>query len=384
MARQPQHDGRAAEGPVTDVREAMIVAGGAGTRLRPLTRTTPKPLLPFCDAPFLAGVIRRLADVGVRRVLLVVGADPSPFRVLRGMVPDVEVVAVPEPAPLDTAGGVRSALEQVSGTFLVLNGDILTDVNLRAAIATHRRADAAATIVLTRVEDTSTFGVVVTEDGGRITRFVEKPAPGTLPGHDTVNAGTYVLEPEALEPFPPGRLSFERTVFPELLAAGERLQGHVGDGVWADLGTPERFLAGHRLALDGALQWPTLLDIPDRGDGARVHGAARVAATATLIPPVLLGPEATVGDKATVGPHVVVGRGGVVGAGATVRDSVLFAGCQVGPGSRVVGLIAGNRAVLGRQVTVCGDVAVGDGEQVPDGRTLVAGTRVPDTGGDDG
>jgi mannose-1-phosphate guanylyltransferase len=159
------------------VREAMIVAGGAGTRLLPLTATTPKPLLPFCGAPFLEGVIRRLAAVGVERVLLVVGADTAPFAALTASArrAGVEVEAVPEPEPLDTAGGVRSVLDQVTGTFLVLNGDILTDVDLAAAIAAHEAAGADGTLVLTRVEDTSTFGVCVRE-GTRIVDFVEKPA----------------------------------------------------------------------------------------------------------------------------------------------------------------------------------------------------------------
>ncbi len=265
------------------VREACIVAGGAGTRLRPLTATTPKPLLPFCGVPFLSGVIERLAVVGVDRVLLVVGADPTPFEVLRPAAEwlGVTVEVVPEPEPLDTAGGVRAALARVSGAFLVLNGDILTDVPLREVVTTHAASGADATIVLTRVEDTSSFGVCV-RDGSRITAFVEKPAPGTLPGQDAVNAGTYVLEPAALERFPEGRLSFERQVFPGLVEAGRHVEGFVSDAVWADLGTPDRYLAGHRLALDGVLAWPPLDAIADRGGGVRVAPDAEVAPDATL------------------------------------------------------------------------------------------------------
>ncbi len=245
------------------VEDALIVAGGAGTRLWPLTAATPKPLLPFCGAPFLTGVLRRLADVGVRRVWLVVGADPSPFEVLRPRAVQlgIDLVAVPEPTPLDTAGGVREAIEHIEATCLVLNGDILTDVDLAAAVATHRDAGAAATLVLTRVADTSSYGVCVRE-GTRIVGFVEKPAPGELPGQDAVNAGTYVLEPAAMRRFPRGRLSFERTVFPELVAAGAHVEGVASTAVWADLGTRTRYLDGHRLALDGDLDWPTLAEVP--------------------------------------------------------------------------------------------------------------------------
>ena len=360
------------------VREAMIVAGGAGTRLLPLTATRPKPLLGFCDAPFLEGVLRRLAEIGVDRVLLVVGADTAPFAPLvdEGRRHGVGVETVPEPEPLDTAGGVRSALDAVSGTFLVLNGDILTDVDLAGAIAAHRRAAAAATLVLARVEDTTTYGVCV-RDGTRIVAFVEKPAPGELPGQDTVNAGTYVLEPAALERFPEGSLSFERDVFPGLVEVGARVEGFVGDGVWADLGTPGRFLAGHWAALDGDLRWPTLDDVPAGADGVRRSEGVRVADDAVLRPPLLLLADATIGSRAEVGPHVVVGRDAVVGEAAQVADSVLFDGASVAARAHVSGAILGAGATVGAAAILARGVVVGDRYAVPDGAEPAPGTRLP-------
>lgn len=364
---------------MSEVTEAMIVAGGAGTRLRPLTRTTPKPLLPFCGAPFLGGVIRRLAAVGVERVLLVVGSDPEPFDALSddaGRV-GVSVEAVPEPEPLDTAGGVREACERVGGTFLVLNGDILTDVDIAGAIAAHREARADATLVLTRVEDTSTFGVAVRE-GGRIVRFVEKPAPGSLPGQDAVNAGAYVLEPEAIARFPRGRLSFEREVFPGLVDQGAHVEGWVGEGVWADLGTPERFLAGHRLALDGELRWPALESLPQPARGRWQHATAKISPEATVVEPVLLGAGSRIGPGARVGPHVVLGTGTEVGAGADLTDSVLFDGVRVGPWSRAEGALLGHHARLGAEARLERDVVVGDGAELEPGAHLTGGSRHPD------
>lgn len=365
------------DGPV---RDAMIVAGGRGTRLQPLTFTCHKPLLPFCGAPFLAGVIERLARIGVRRVFLVVGQAVEPFAALEDRAERLGVVlrTVPEPEPLDTAGGVRAAIDDVDGTVLVLNGDILTDVDLPAAVAHHREAAADATLVLTRVDDTSSYGVCVRE-GTRIVDFVEKPAPGSLPDQDAVNAGTYVLEPEALAAFPRGELSFERDVFPGIVSAGGHLEGFVWDGVWQDLGTPERWRAGHRLALSGELSWPPLEAVPGR-DGVRVAAGATVEDGAWLVGPVLVLGGATVAEGARVGPDVVVGAGAHVGGAARLEDTILFDRAAVGPGVTARGLIAGRGAAVEESARLGDDVVLGDGQVVAAGTTLDDGARVPPPG----
>jgi mannose-1-phosphate guanylyltransferase len=365
---------------MTEVREAMIVAGGAGTRLRPLTATTPKPLLPFCGAPFLEGVIRRLVPIGVQRVLLVVGADTDPFEAFaRDLGPRVGVAIelVPEPEPLDTAGGVRAAIDRVSGTFLVLNGDILTDVDLVPVIAGHGASGAGATLVLTRVDDTSSYGVCV-RDGSRIVDFVEKPAPGSLPGQDAVNAGTYVLEPDAMERFPIGRLSFERQVFPGLVADGVRVEGFVDTGVWADLGTPDRLIEGHRLALDGALRWPTLEELPADEAGIRRAPDVDVSDGARLQGPVLLLPGASIGDGAVVGPYAVVGQRASIGPGARLRDSVLGPGTTLGTDVSASGLLTGTGARVGAGAVIAAGAVLGDDAEVADGTELAPDARVPE------
>lgn len=363
---------------MTPILEAMIVAGGAGTRLRPLTLTHPKPLLPFCGEPFLLGVIRRLAAVGVRRVLLVVGADTAPFGSLvePARRVGVEVATIPEPAPLDTAGGVRSALDRVSGPFYVLNGDILTDVDLAAVAAAHRTAHAAATLVLTRVEDTSSYGVCV-RDGDRIVGFVEKPAPGSLPGQDTVNAGTYLLEPEALARFPAGRLSFERDVFPGLVDAGAHVAGLVWDGAWADLGTPQRFRAGQRLALDGGVAWPSLDRIPVGRDGHRVAADVTRHPTVVVTAPVLVGPRTTIAAHARIGPHAVIGADVRIEAGAVVADTAVFDRATIGAGAQLDGALVGHEARIGDAASLAVDTVVGDGVAVGVGVRLPAGARLP-------
>lgn len=357
----------------------MIVAGGRGTRLQPLTFTCPKPLLPFCGEPFLTGVLRRLAAAGVRRVFLVVGADTAPFERLRPAARSlgVDLELVPEPQPLDTAGGVRAAVEAVDDTFLVLNGDILTDVDYGAAVAHHCRGGADATLVLTRVEDTSPYGVCV-RDGSRIVDFVEKPAPGTLPDQDTVNAGTYVLEPDVLAPFPAGEsLSFERDVFPAIIAAGGHVEGFVWEGVWQDLGTPERWREGHRLALRGELRWPSVQAVAESQPGVRVAESAAVDPQARLRPPVLVLDGARAGAGAVIGPDVLLGPGSSVGPQATVEDAVLFDRAEVGGGVRVRGLIAGRAASVAAGAVLGDGVVLGDGESVAAGTELADGQRVP-------
>lgn len=359
-------------------RDALIVTGGQGTRLRPLTLTTRKELLPFGGLPFLAGVIRRLADADVERVMLVAGADTAPFGPLRQDARDlgVELEVVPEPEPLDTAGGVRSAVDRVRGPFLVLNGDILTDVDYRQVVARHREADADATLVLTTVEDTSSYGVCV-RDGDRITAFVEKPAPGTLPDQDTINAGTYVLEPHVFDGLPVGRLSFEREVFPTMLDRGQHIHGVVWDGVWADLGTPERFRQGHRLVLRGQLDWPGVASVTEISPGVRAAPSAEVATDAELIAPVLLLDGARVDEGARIGPDVVVGQRSVVGPGAELEDCVLFSDVTVGRGVRATGLLAGAGSAVGAGARLGEGVVLGDGVEIPSGAVLEPGERVP-------
>lgn len=356
----------------------MIVAGGRGTRLRPLTDHCPKPLVPFCGEPFLVGVLRRLADVGVKRVFLVVGADTGPFGdlVQRGRDLGLDTVAVPEATPLDTAGGVRAAIEQITGTVLVLNGDVLTDVDLAAAIAHHRVTGADGTLVLTEVEDTSAFGVCV-RDGTRIVNFVEKPNPGTLPDQHAINAGTYVLEPSVLLAHPNGRLSFERQVFPDLVARDGHLEGFVWAGAWADLGTPERLRQGTRLALDRALDWPSVTAVAESSPGVRVMDGADVHPDASLVAPVLIHEGAVVAAGATVGPYAVLGPGSMVAEGAEMVDGSLFDDAVLGPGVLARGLLAGARARVESGARLGRGVVLGDGVTIRSGDHLTDDERRP-------
>lgn len=361
------------------VRTALIVAGGRGTRLQPLTYQVKKPLVPFCGEPFLAGVIRRLTDAGVDRVWLVVGQETEPFEVLRPLADElgVRLETVPEPEPLDTAGGVRSVAGAFDGPVFVLNGDILTDVDYADVGRRHVEAGADATIVLTRVEDTSSYGATV-RDGSRIVEFVEKPEPGTLPDVDTVNAGTYVLDPQVMLEHDEGPLSFESDVFPSLLERGGHVEGYVWDGAWQDLGTPERYREGHRLALEGAMSWPSLGDVAEREPGVRIAEGAQVADDARITPPVLVLDGARIGANAAIGPHAVVGSETSVGESARVshravlhdrvriEDRVIAVGLVAGEGAHVeTGAELGRDTVLGAGAHLAPRERLGDEERKP-------------------
>lgn len=328
---------------------AVILAGGKGTRLRPLTDTRPKPMLPFMGEPFALGLLRRLRQAGCARATFLVGADPTPWEPLVAAESELglEVAIVTEDVPLDTAGAARSLLRGGTETVLVCNGDILTDLDFTMLLRRHEEAGATATLALTRVEDTSSFGVVEIDAEGRVQRFVEKPPPGTVAA-DTVNAGTYVLAPSALDRFEgDGPLSFEREVFPGLLDAGAVLLGVPSGAYWQDLGTPERYLAGHRDALEGRCDWPLAPGMRAEPGPVAVHEDAKVSAEADL------------------GAGTVVGPGVVIGPGARVAESVLHAGARVEPEAQV------RRAILGERVWVGKAAIVGPDTVLPDDTSVV-------------
>ncbi|MPZ71939.1 MAG: NTP transferase domain-containing protein [Nitriliruptorales bacterium] len=319
---------------------AVILAGGKGTRLRPLTETRPKPLLPFAGDAFAVGLLRRLDQAGCTHATFLVGHDAQPFAPVQALAEalDIAVDVVTEPEPLDTAGGARDLIRGGGdGPFVVCNGDILTDLDYAGLVASHRAGGATATLALTRVEDTSTFGVVDVDAGCRVRAFVEKPPPGTVAA-DTVNAGTYVLERTAFDRCPvEGPLSFERAVFPALLEGGDLVLGIVADSFWMDLGTPERYLAGHRAVLGGECAWPLGPDFLREGS-VLVHRDADVAADAVL------------------GDCVVVCAGARVAAGAYLTRSAVFEDARIGADARVDDAIVGEAATVAAGAAVTGVV----------------------------
>ena len=290
--------------------QAVILAGGFGTRLRPLTSTRPKPLIPFANEPFLLHTLRQLAAGGFTEVVLSTMYLPEAFDQLlpEARKAGVEVVLSSEDTPMGTSGAIKRLSHLLDGTFLVLNGDVLVDIDFQRLVALHREREAAATLALVRVPDPSAFGLVPVDDDGRVTAFLEKP--GDLEDSwvtDLINAGVYVLEPSVLDHVPAGQpSSFERNLFPSLLASGAPVYGYELHGYWRDLGTPIAYLAAQFDLLEGRLHLP--INATERGRSQWFADDTRIAEGAVLRGPILVGQGATVEDEGRVSGRPCSGR----------------------------------------------------------------------------
>lgn len=333
--------------------QALVLAGGEGTRLRPLTLTTPKPVMPLAGRPFLTFMLDWLARHGVDEAILSCGFMSERVQeVLGDIYAGMRLRYVFESQPLGTAGPVRLAADEgvLEDRLLVLNGDVLTDMDLTAELAFHDEKGAQATLALIAVEDVSSYGVVPTGDDGAVEAFLEKSA-GPAPTN-RINAGAYVLERSVVERIEQGRaVSFEREVFPALV--GDGLFGWHAEGYWIDIGTPERYLEATWDLLAGRVE----STLPERDE------------TGSLI----YQPAVTSG--AHVGPQAVVGRHSSVGSDAAVERSVLFDNVRVGEDATVHESIVGEGARIGAGARLDRAV-VGRGAQIADGERVEPGTKV--------
>jgi len=345
--------------------KAVILAGGEGTRLRPLTLTTPKPVVPVVDRPFLRHQLDLLATVGVTDVVFSVAYRPDRIEAVfgDGTALGRRIRYAVEETPLGTGGAVKNAEAQLDDTTIVFNGDVLTDVDLPAVLRRHREARASATLVLAPVPNPAAYGLVEFDQGGRIRRFLEKPDPSQITT-DTINAGIYVLEKETLSLMPPGvNHSIERGFFPALLARGDYVAAYVHRGYWIDIGTPEKYLQVHRDILSG--RFP--VDLSGRPlRGGRIGGDAEVDAAAELLGPFYVGPGCRVARGARVGPGAVLVGDVRVAEGAVVRDAVVWSGAEIGPGARVEGALVGQAVRVGRNAVVSAGAVLGEGTVVSD------------------
>jgi mannose-1-phosphate guanylyltransferase len=352
--------------------QALVLAGGEGTRLRPLTYTTPKPVLPLAGRPFLSFMLDWLRGHGVDEVILSCGfLSDGVRRVLGDIYDGMRLRYVVEETPLGTAGPVRLAHDQgiLAERLLVLNGDVLTDIDLTAELAQHERTGARVTLALQAVEDTASYGVVPTHADGQVEAFLEKTV-GDVPTN-RINAGAYIVERDVIEELPSGRpVSFEREVFPQLVGAG--LYGFLAEGYWIDIGTPERYLEATYDLLAGRID--SALALRDE-TGSLIAGDCLVAG-AHIGPQSVLGHHCSVGSDSTV-ERSVLHDGVVVGADASVRDSVLAERARVGTRARIgPGAIVGARAQIGAGAEIGQDARIDPDVEIDAGAVIAAGTTV--------
>ncbi len=338
--------------------QALILAGGQGTRLRPLTESIPKPVLPLAGRPHIAYVIDWLEAHGVDDVVVSCGFLPDAVSEALDGITGPRVRFATEPEPRGTAGAIRFAADELGDRFLVLNGDVLCDLDLTSMIRQHESTGARATIALYPVEDPTAYGLVRRAEDGAVTEFLEKPDPAEI-DTDEINAGAYFLERSVLDLISPDvAVSIEREVFPRLV--GEGLYGRRLDGYWMDIGTPDRYLQASWDILEGRVDTATGRLVGDDGllvsDGAEVHPDASVSA------PAMVEGGTTVGAGASIGPRAVVGTGCSIAEGASVTGSALLSGCTVGAGASVDGAILSPEAVVVPEAELSG-VVVGAGQR---------------------
>lgn len=352
--------------------QALILAGGEGTRLRPLTSTVPKPVVPLVDRPFIAFMLDWLRGHGVDDVVISCGFMASGVHNVLGdgSAYGVRLRYVEEPKPLGTGGAVKFAESLLDERFLMLNGDVLTDIDLTAQIAQHERTGARATLALVPVEDPSAYGLVRRNPDGSVSEFLEKPSPDEI-DTNLINAGAYVLHRDVLANVPEGQhVSIEREVFPTLV--GDGLYGYESSAYWLDIGTPQRYLQATHDILDGAVR----TTVTDGYDAAHLSIADDAEVAGSVSGPALLGTGVRVAAGAHVSGRSVLGRGVEVGEGAHIDGAVVLDGAVVGPNCTLTQCIVGPGVRLGANCRLGENVVLGEGVTLGADNELAAGARL--------
>ncbi len=352
--------------------KAVVLVGGQGSRLRPITFSVPKAMVPLRNRPFMGYMMSFLRAGGLDGAVLSLGYLPDPIQEyfagqdLDGFSMDYAV----EDRALGTAGGIKNTEDHLDGEpLVVVNGDVLSGMNLRVAIEKHKESDALATIVLISVEDPTAYGLVEVDHDMQVHRFIEKPAADEVTTN-LVNAGIYVLEPEVLGMIPAEtEVSIEREIFPYLQAEG-RLRAYVSSSYWKDIGTPRSYLAASHDVLSGAI------GAGEDFDFLQVHSSSVVGKGVKVLPPVSVAAGCVLGDGATLGGRSSLGRGCRIGEGAVVEGSILFDGAEVEPDAVVRGSILGPNARVGQEAIVRGLSVLGANCVIGEGNVLDQGARI--------
>ena len=345
--------------------KAILLAGGKGTRLRPLTVHTPKPIVPILDRPFLYYQIDLLKQIPeIDEVILSLNYQPRRIEEIfgEGEGLGIRVRYVVEPMPLGTGGAVRYAGDSLTESVVVFNGDVLTQVDLAAVLRLHRERKAKATIVLTPVDNPRAYGLVETDRDGNIQRFLEKPGEDEITCN-TINAGIYVLEPDTFSRIPKDTAwSIERSFFPSLIERGETFVAYVYDGYWIDIGTPAKYLQVHHDIMDGRYSAP-----PFNGRSAAwISPDARVEAGVEVVGPCFIDEGAVIKKGARILPYSVIGRQTHIEEGAVVEASIVWPNGWIGPEASLRGSILGRNCHVGRSAIIESPAVLGDKTVITD------------------
>lgn len=341
--------------------QALILAGGKGTRLRPLTVYTPKPIVPFLNRPFLLYQIEILRRAGIEDITLSLSYQPNKIEDIMGDGSDygVNLRFITEPHPMGTGGAYKYAAENIRETTVVFNGDILTDLDISEVIAFHKAKKSVATIVLTPVENPSAYGLVETDLDGRVLRFLEKPKPEQLADltKNTINAGIYILEPEVLDLIPAGENhSFEYNVFPDLLSSQKAFYAYIlKDKYWRDIGNPESYLQGHHDFLSGKVKGFEI----ENDTQAEISHTAIVDKNSFIDDDCIIKPNARVINS-------VIGKGVLIEEKAIIENSIVWSHTRISSGAEIRGAVIGRSCHIGKNAVVSTGAVLGDKSSLTD------------------
>jgi mannose-1-phosphate guanylyltransferase len=352
--------------------QALILVGGEGTRLRPLTSTVPKPVVPLVDRPFVAYMLEWLRGHGVEDVVMSCGFLASGVRNVLGDGSGfgVSLRYVEEPRPLGTGGAVKFAESLLDERFFMLNGDVLSDLDLSGQLAQHEETGARGTLALIGVEDPSAYGLVRLNKDRSVNEFLEKPSPDQI-DTNLISAGAYVLERDVLELIPPDtNASIERDVFPELV--GDGLYGFAGDGYWLDIGTPDRYLQATFDILERNVNTAVGDDLGDN----YLSVAGDASFNGRVVPPARVGRGCRIADDARVGSLAVLGDNVRVGEGTTIERAVVFNGADIGPNCQLRYCVLGAGARVGANTHIEGGAVLGEGVTIGADNILSHGARI--------
>jgi len=343
--------------------KGLILAGGKGTRLRPLTLNTPKPVVPVANSPFLLFQIDLMRSAGIDEIILSLSYQPRKIEDLLkdGSDYGVWIRYAVEGTPLGTGGAFKNAEEHIDSTAVVFNGDVLTDIDLAAVVAHHRKKGAVATIVLSPVENPSAYGLVETNADGWIQRFIEKPGPDEITCN-TINAGIYVLEPSVLKYMPKGEpYSFERGLFPTLLEHKDKVLSFISSNYWIDIGTPQKYLEVHHDILSHKFASPRV--------AKSALDRATLPAGTVVDEKSLIDQDVTIREGVKI-ENSVIGKNCKIDVGVHIVDSVLWSGTTIDADARIAGSLIGKGCYIGRSANLRSGVVLGDKSVVTDFSSL--------------